>query len=536
MYHTMRDVMRTAQGRQAQGIIMHPVDAIRAAFGFFEKSPRLAEFEMILKRLGYTRAMMRQGVIPPPMVVAEAMFGAQKVTTNFRRAGTVGRVLNKVSAYQNAAIQDVVDDWRLLRSHPLRTMVRGFMWLTLPSLLYWMRVKDEDWYRKLPAWRRLSGWNFRIGGNDMDGRTLTIPTPFNLGMVFAQLPIAIMDTMYAKRMERDDPNRVKEWIDQFLPGAGVPVDSVGGAAERVGQAALSYTPDVAGPALELLFNKSIFTGKPVISEELEDREPEDQYYDYTSSASKYFGWLCGISPAKLDYVIKGYTGGLGTDILNIPEQGVARALGYGRVLRNREETDSVNMFYAEQKKVNQAYNSALFHARTESDRPDEAAVGDEELVRKRYLMQQMATVMSDVRKLYREESDPVVLNEKTRLLTALADVGMGKQTLATFPSIFEAKELPYDVRKIRDKYIGLKLWQATSNPAPKRRGEKMTDYSRRSVDLRRQQILAREMLKAIGVSASEYRALLKQEAKHRGYSTTGPSFTVRLRELRNVKE
>ncbi|HUW32125.1 MAG TPA: LPD38 domain-containing protein [Planctomycetota bacterium] len=516
MYRTMRDVMRTAQGREAEGIIIHPIDAVRAAFSFFEKSPRLAEFEMLLKRFGYTREMLKQGVIPPPALVAEAMFGAQNVTTNFRRAGTVGRVLNKVSAYQNARIQDVVEDWRLVRSHPMRTMLRGFAWLTVPSLFYWMKVKDEDWYRKLPAYRRFGGWNFRIG-DDIDGTTLTIPTPFTLGMVFGMLPVAIMDTMYAKRLGREDPNRVKQWVGEVLPSPS------------------GMLPDVAEPAFEvLLANKSIFTGKPVVSEELAGREPEDQYYDYTTSASKCMGWLMGVSPAKIDYLIKSYTGGLGTDILSIPDQGVGRALGYGRVLRNREETDSVNDFYAKQTEVNQAYNSALFHARADSNTPEEARVDDEDLVRQRYLMQQMASLMSDVRKLYKGESNVAALNQKNRLLTGLADVGAGKETLAMFPSIFETTDLPYDVRKIREKYIGLKLWQATSKPAPKRRGEKHEEYARRTADLQREQMLARDMLKAIGVSASEYRELLNAEAKRRGYNTTGPSYTTRLRELRNI--
>jgi len=529
MYHTMRDVMRTAQGRQAAGIIIHPIDTVRAAFSFFEKSPRLAEFEMILKRLGYTRAMLNRGVIPPPAIVAEAMFGGMEVTTNFRRAGTVGRVLNKVSAYQNAAIQDIVKFARGMREHPFRMLSRGITIFTIPSLLYWMRVKDEDWYRKLAPWRRFSGWNIRIGGNDIDGSTWTIPAAFTPAMIFGMLPMAIVDTVYSKLHERNEPNRVKQWADQLLPGSGTPVHGVGAAA-------LGYTPDVMETSLELLFNKSIFTGKPVITEELAAREPEDQYYDYTTSASKYFGWLMGVSPAKIDYFIKGHTGGLGTDILNIPEQGIGRALGYGRVFRNREETASVNEFYTEQKAVNRAYNSALFHARAESDTPDDAAVGDEDLVRKRYLMQQMASVMSDVRKLYKGESEPVVLNEKTRLLTGLADVGMGRETLATFPSIFETEKLPYDVRKIRDRYIGSKLWQATGTPAKRHQGEERSKYDSRVAGVRRGQMLAREMLAALGVSASEYRAILRSEAKRRGYKTTGPSFTARLRELRNVKK
>lgn len=402
-YSTAREVWNSARGQEYRNLLRHPVAALREGLSTLEMSPRLAEVEMILARHGYTRERMEAGEMPPVWVTVEALFGGQKVTTNFKRAGMIGRIVNKLNAYTNAKVQDIVDDWRLFRKHPARTFVRGMSWLTMPSLLYWWLVKDEDWYQELEAWQRFTGWNFRVGD-----RTLWIPTPFLLAMVFAHLPVAAVDSAYRK-----NPKRINQWFEHLWREYNPFWDEI--------------IPDVLEPALEVSINYSFFRESPIETERLLQKEPRDRWEHYTTEASKYFGYWLNVSPLKLDYLIHGYSGGLGTDILRIPEEGPTRALGYGRALKQWERGESIREFYTELRSVEQEYNSA---------REKGTLTGEVAARHRRFV--HFAELMSSVRKQARRVEDKDERHAYQKRITGLARMALGKEPLELYPTEHEA--------------------------------------------------------------------------------------------------
>jgi len=175
--------------------------------------------------------------------------------------------------------------------------------------------------------------NFRIGK-----WTATIPTPFLLGQVFAKLPEMMVDAVYQK-----NPQSAKDWVAN-MTSAYVPDVQ-------------SFIPDILTPAVEVMMNRD-FANRKIVPDYMKERRlPKDQYDDYTSTASRYFGWLLNQSPKQLDHLLRGYTGGIGYDIARIPDEGPLRAVGLSGVVRP-EAYRSVNEFEEAWAKAQQAYGSA----------------------------------------------------------------------------------------------------------------------------------------------------------------------------------
>ena len=71
------------------------------------------------------------------------------------------------------------------------------------------------------------------------------------------------------------------------------------------------TPQIFQPWQDLRANKN-FTGAPIIPHYLENVEPTEQYTYYTSEAVREAAQAMGMSPIKMEYVLRGYLGTLGT--------------------------------------------------------------------------------------------------------------------------------------------------------------------------------------------------------------------------------
>jgi hypothetical protein len=63
--------------------------------------------------------------------------------------------------------------------------------------------------------------------------------------------------------------------------------------------------------VEAAFNVNTFTFRPIVSEGMQDVDPQYQVGPGTSSVAKGIAGVLGLSPMKVDHVIKGYTGTLG---------------------------------------------------------------------------------------------------------------------------------------------------------------------------------------------------------------------------------
>jgi len=78
--------------------------------------------------------------------------------------------------------------------------------------------------------------------------------------------------------------------------------------------------------MEQWANRSLFTGRPIVSEGLEGLDPELQYTAGTSLAAREAGNALGASPARIDHAIRGLLGTMGVYVTSMADL-VIRPLG-----------------------------------------------------------------------------------------------------------------------------------------------------------------------------------------------------------------
>jgi hypothetical protein len=202
--------------------------------------------------------------------------------------------------------------------------------MTIPTMMLWYENKDQDWYKALPTWEKAAFWHFRIGEN-----TWRLPKPFLWGALFASWPESVLQSY-----EDKDPEAVKEMSKQIIsntiPPVMPPFVSVPFALGS-GEAGYDY-----------------FRDRPIVSQsQVENLPPSERNGNYTSETAKKLGKLFNVSPSKIDYGISGFTGGLGTDLIQMAEKpfvdkpkspGLENALFIGRLV---SRSPFIGKFYDE---------------------------------------------------------------------------------------------------------------------------------------------------------------------------------------------
>ncbi|EAX47558.1 Lytic transglycosylase, catalytic [Thermosinus carboxydivorans Nor1] len=266
------------------------IDILRAFSETLEMGTRVAEYENarrgyngVINRLFSNKRTQRS--------MEEAALAARDITLDFSRAGTVGKKINKVVAFWNATIQGMDKMIRAFKEDPVTTSAKVFMSVTLPSIVLWYLNKDDPRYQELPQWQKDLFWI--IPAKDT---LIRIPKPFEVGILFGTSVERMLDWMYKK-----DPNAFKGYgktvWDAMVPG---------------------WMPTALLPIVEWTSNYSYFMERNIVPPSQEKLPPKLQYGPNTSAIGKWIGehaitpWTPqGVSPAKVDNTIRGYTGGLG---------------------------------------------------------------------------------------------------------------------------------------------------------------------------------------------------------------------------------
>ena len=251
---------------------------------------------------------------------AEAHFQAQEVL-NFSRRGSnpVMRAITAAIPFLNARIQglDVLyrgavgtnnANTKLGRSRAaLSFALRGAL-LASATALYWTLVSDEDEYKEASPEERDNYWLIPL-----DGMVLRLPIPFEVGLLFKTIPETVLDVTYGDRTSRQAFETVKRGVTSTLE-----FDPVFGI-------------QAFAPLLEASANYNSFTGRPVVPVWMTGKLPEEQATDYTSELGRFIGDALDVSPMKIDHIMKGYTGTIGTYVLDWTD----------RVIRDPDMADSL---------------------------------------------------------------------------------------------------------------------------------------------------------------------------------------------------
>ncbi len=260
---------------------------------------------------GATRLAVYNSVLKETGDVAEAAYQAKEII-NFSRRGAspIFRIVTTAIPFMNARIQGLDVLWRSgtgqysakefdagIRNDPelQRKVIKSFVangaLLTFVTAMYYLMVGDTDEYRARRREERDNNWLIFTG---KDLPPLKLPIPFEVGVMFKVIPERTMDFVVGGASG-------EETLESFT---------------RATKDTLKFNPlsfQVLKPFMEaFVYNRSSFTGSPIVPPYMEQTIEEGlQYRETTSELAKIVGEQFGISPLKLEYMLNGYLGTLG---------------------------------------------------------------------------------------------------------------------------------------------------------------------------------------------------------------------------------
>lgn len=253
---------------------------MEAASDFVESSTRMGEF-MKAKEKGLS--------------MEKAARAAREVTLDFSRSGVVGEQINRYVPFFNACLQGGDKMVRLFREDFVGTSLNVFKYIMLPSLLIMAMNWDEDWYKDLDPDIKNNYWCL--------GRNIRIPKPQEAGVLFG----SGFEALFQQAADKDK-EAVENWLKAFssnmIPG---------------------IVPTLFLPILEWQANYSYFKGRQLVGSKYQRLPDELQYNDYTSELSKGIGSVLKVSPMKVDNLVRGYTGTMGSLLWNAAGEPFAKA-------------------------------------------------------------------------------------------------------------------------------------------------------------------------------------------------------------------
>jgi hypothetical protein len=223
---------------------------------------------------------------------------------NFSKRGTSPSfyLLNQMVPFLNAQIQglDVLykafagkmpfsDKLKIKEKLLKRGALMAGMTMAYTALMY-----DDDLYKNATPQERIGNWFVKLPGME---EAVRVPIPFEIGGIFKMLPEMVYSTAFKDKKLGDAASEIAAYsLNQFVP---------------------SVMPTIAKPFVELPANYSFFTGKPIEGARLQKLEPGMRANANTPEVLKAIGEATNISPVKMEYLIRTYTGSLPLAMLTL---------------------------------------------------------------------------------------------------------------------------------------------------------------------------------------------------------------------------
>jgi hypothetical protein len=251
-----------------------------------------------------TRAVIYKDSIDKGMSHQAALLRAVE-SMNFGRRGLSPsmQVLNTLIPFFNAQIQGLDVLYRAFRgemSHNEQLKIReklvkrGLL-LAMGTMAYAVAMQDDEAYKRAKPEERFGNWFVYVPGFS---EPLRIPIPFELGYLFKALPEAIVNLAMGDTKS-----------SEVLKGMG----------KLLGQSQPLALPQAVKPLTEVVLGAS-FYGGDIESQREKGMMATDRYRESSTEIAKLLGsvtGMVGISPIKIDHLIRGYTGGLGIALVQL---------------------------------------------------------------------------------------------------------------------------------------------------------------------------------------------------------------------------
>lgn len=283
----------------------------------------------------------------------QASFEARDLM-NFTSMGSSAavRALAQVLPFFNARLQGLDKLGRAAKNDPRRFWpVAGHV--AMASALLYMLQGDDDEYQALPDYVRDTYWPVKLGGT-----WVYIPKPFELGS------LGTVVERGAELMMAGDDYQAKDFRDSMV-------------SILTNTLAMNPVPQIIKPVGEAWFNYDMFRNAPIDSMAQQRLLPQDRFTARTSGAAVLAGQAVGVSPQKIEHMVKGYLGWIGIQALNVGDLLARDAAGLpsnpnrdmtsvnnwlvaGDFVKEAGSTPSkyLERFYESQKELDQIYATA----------------------------------------------------------------------------------------------------------------------------------------------------------------------------------
>jgi hypothetical protein len=241
----------------------------------------------------------------------QAAYDALSVINYGRRGRHAGlRVITATVPFLNARIQGLDKLYQAgmgrtgvypeRRKNILRFVTRAGLMVGLTGFYYAMISDDELYENENPEVRD----NYYILpikkadlANKEPGFAVKIPIPFEVGVLFKTIPERIMDAQYKGAPAKDLQNTLIRAATSTF--------------------AFNPVPQTVLPIFEIIANYDTFTGRAIVPQYMMNRDAIAQSRFGTNELARRLGEATGISPLKLDHLMNGYLGSLGTYTLDV---------------------------------------------------------------------------------------------------------------------------------------------------------------------------------------------------------------------------
>ncbi len=344
-----RTIKRTQRQAGFRGsLLTSPVklyEAYRRATSAAENASRLAIYRAVKKRGGSDLDAAYQA----KDIMDFSMSGSWAFTQFFIQ--TV--------PFLNARLQGLYRLGRGFKSNPMSVWTGGAL-LTFATIAHLLSYDDEEQelYDALEDWDKDAYYHFWFKDGEGDNHHYRLPKPFEIGAIFSTIP-----------------ERALEWIRENEKGNYDAYRTFFGALWRMSMEtfALNPTPQLLRPAIEVNVNKNWFTGNDIVTYfERESRLPQERYRYYTSATARELAELMPDAPntwvpeslrtpLALEHLWRGYTGTLGSYVLQAGDVLTRSAMEYPQVPDLApQDTPVLGSFYRGVKPRRTKYEQAFY--------------------------------------------------------------------------------------------------------------------------------------------------------------------------------
>lgn len=463
-----------------------------------ESIPRLAAFRHVLEASGFDDVALRSGRKPPKDVLYAAAQAAAESTVDFSRSGR-WRSLSQVLLFANAIVQS---NSRFIRmwSTPegRKRAIPALAFQAAATMLYWLRVKDEPWYENADPWAKYYFWVFT---DDKGTPFLRLPMSYETGSYVSGSMLASLDALNKK-----DITPLLQWTYGTLNK-------------------LWAKPSIGMTGFDVYANWDSFRDRQIVPRGLEDAPAYKQYGPNTTITARAIGKQLGVSPAKLEYLVDGYTGGLfrrivrGGELALTDEKGTMRDVPFvSNITFGSDPDGSSKRFYAEIDRLRVKKSMAEDAGRKEGPEFD-----------KLHELERYRDVMSAVRKSTLEIRGRDERMEAEKYLIGLRRRALGEKELpGRYPDPLREEPADANVKKAIEDYLGLELMKATSLMPTRQPTDTLEDYKAKVEKWRTERGRAKQLIAACEWPEEDLSKILITKSK-KSNPTVGISEALRQR-------